>query len=317
MSFVWILVGLVLLLGGGELVVRGASRLALSLGMTPMAVGLTVVAFATSAPELAASLTAASQGAPAVAAGNVLGSNIANIGLILGIAGVLHPIPVTAAFLRREVGVVIVASIALAAAMADGAVGRVEGVAFVAALVGYLGWMLRVESKKANEDVQQEFAEAVAPDEHGALWHLGVVAVGVALLVGGAQALVHGAVDLARAMAVPESVIGLTVVAVGTSLPELASSVIAARRGQGDIVLGNVIGSNIFNILGILGITALVQPLTFGVDTFLVDIGAMLVFAVLLLPILAAGMRLRRWEAAVLLVGYAAYIGWAFLGSAP
>jgi cation:H+ antiporter len=310
---VWIVVGLALLIGGGELVVRGASRLALALGMSPLAVGLTVVAAATSAPELAASLTAAAQGSPAVAIGNVVGSNVANIGLILGIAGLVREIPVKATFLRREVVVLVIASGALALVVADGRVGRLEGGALLGALVAYVAHLLRTEQAVPAE-VEQEYVEEYGGGVRAIGAHLAVTAVGVGLLVGGAQALVTGAVSLARALGVAEEVIGLTVVAVGTSLPELASSVVAAWRGHGDLVLGNVVGSNIFNVLGILGLTALAVPIELGEASFGTDLVVMGAYAVVLGPMLFVGWRLRRWESALLLTSYLAYVGWVFTG---
>jgi cation:H+ antiporter len=311
-----IVLGLVLLLGGGELVVRGASRLALALGMSPLAVGLTVVAFATSAPELAASLTAAWKGTPEVAVGNVIGSNIANVGLILGAAGLLAEIPVQWSFLRREVVAAIVTALALVAVLFDGEVGRVEGAVLVVALLGWVLWLLRVETARAEpavvEEFRQEYVVGAAPRQ-GAATNLLILAVGVALLVGGAQALVSGAVSIALALGVSEAVVGLTVVAIGTSLPELASSLVAAWRGEGDLALGNVVGSNIFNVLGILGATAVLVPISVDPAAFTRDLWVLMGFSIALVPILLAGMRLRRWEGGLLVTAYLVYTASLFL----
>jgi cation:H+ antiporter len=307
MDVVWIVLGLGLLLGGGELVVRGASRLALALGMTPMVVGLTVVSFATSAPELAASLTAAWKGTPAVAVGNVVGSNLANIGLILGVAGIVSEIPVRWTFLKREVIVAISTALVLVATLYDGHVGRGEGALLVAALVVWMVWLVRVEAIGAEPAVAAEFDQEYRPGRAAAVVHLVVLGAGVALLVGGAQALVTGAVNVARGLGVSEGVIGLTVVAVGTSLPELASSVVAAWRGEGDLALGNVVGSNIFNVLGILGLTALALPISVDPAAFARDLWILVGATFALWPLLFAGMRLRRWEGALLVAGYLGY----------
>lgn len=319
MSWLFIFVGIALLMFGGELVVRGAGRLALAAGLSPLVVGLTVVAFCTSAPEMAASLVAARQGTPEMALGNVIGSNIANIGLILGLAGLLRPIPIHSRILLREMPLVIGATALFALLAWDGRLSRGDGGVLLAALVGYVGWMLRSELRKGEAVLAQEYGEVLEVRGRGSarsvLTQLGLVLGGVALLVVGAEALVRGAVAIATASGVSPRVIGLTVVAVGTSLPELASSLVAVWKKEGDIVLGNVLGSNIFNVLGILGVTALVSPLAVDIASTGFDLWVLVILSVALLPIFWSGGALKRWEGALLLASYAAYVTRLFLGT--
>lgn len=301
-------VGLVLLAVGGEVVVRGASRLAIALGVKPVVVGATVLAAATSAPELASSLTAVYAGSPAIAVGNVLGSNIANIGLILGLSGLLAPLSVHSVLLARELPVMVGASLLLVVLGADGDLSRVDGWLLLAGLVAYLWTVVRVERRGADPVLETEVRVAVGGAREP-LKQLAVVVGGVVVLVVGADQLVDGAVGLARAWAVPEAVIGLTVVAVGTSLPELAASLAAARRGHADLVLGNVIGSNLFNVLGILGLTAAARPLVGAMAGMERDQWVALGFALFLVPALGRARRLSRQEAGLLLGAYAVYVG--------
>ncbi len=316
MSWIFIVFGVILLVLGGELVVRGAGRLALAAGLSPLVVGLTVVAFCTSAPELAASLVAATRGTPELALGNVIGSNIANIGLILGLSGLLRPIPVHSGILLREMPLVIGATALFALLAWDGGFSRLDGALLVAALAGYVGWMLRAEMQKGSGELAEEYAERLPDRQSGLMAQAGLVLGGVTLLVGGAELLVRGAVEIATASGISPRVIGLTVVAVGTSLPELASSLVAAWKREGDIVLGNVLGSNIFNVLGILGVTALVRPFSVDIAATGFDLWVLVFLSVALLPIFWAGSALRRWEAALLLGGYAAYVGRLFTAGA-
>jgi len=303
--------GALLLYGGGESLVSGASALARSLGMSPLVVGLTVVAFGTSAPELAATLAAALQGSPEVAFGNVVGSNIFNVGMILGVAALIFPLAARARFLRREMPFMIGTSALMLFLVRDGRIGRGEGAVLLLLLAGYLWLMLRKdeESARVAAEFAQEYGKVTAP-----LWAsvLRVVA-GIAILVIGAKILVTGAVGVARAFGISERVIGLTLVAFGTSLPELASSIVAAVRREGDIVLGNVVGSNIFNVLAILGTASLTVPIHVQVELGAwVDLSVMLAFSLLLWPFLHTRQRLDRWEGAVLLVAFLAYMGWLF-----
>lgn len=303
-----IVLGLVLLVAGGDVVVRGAGRLAIAAGVKPLVVGLTVVAFCTSAPELAASVTAAFAGSPALAVGNVLGSNIANLGLILGISGLVRPIVVHSTVLTREVPVMIGASVLLLALGWDGSLSRIDGVGMLVALAVYLVFMVRAELAAREPDVEAEVVESVGAGSRAVSASL--VLLGVGMLVAGADRLVAGATSLARSSGLSEAVVGLTVMAVGTSLPELAASVAAARKGQGDIVLGNVVGSNIFNVLCILGTTAVIRPIEREMAVFTRDLWVAVAFAAGTWPLLGRGRTLFRHEAALLLVGWCLYTWW-------
>ncbi len=294
--------GLALLLAGGEALVRGSAGLARRMGMPPYLIGVTLVGFGTSTPELVTSLDAALIGAPGVAVGNVIGSNIANVLLILGVAAIALPIAVPPGALRRDGAVLIGASGALLAVALTGALSRAAGLAFLAALVVYL-WVSLRSARTAGSEA--ESGQAAAP---GLGAGIALAAAGVAGVVLGAHLLVGGAVALARTTGVSEAAIGLTLVAVGTSLPELATSLVAALRRQGDIALGNVIGSNIFNILGIAGTTAAVAPIAVPAEILRLDIWVMAGTALLLVAAAATGRRIGRPEGAAFLAGYAAYL---------
>jgi cation:H+ antiporter len=300
-----ILAGLGVLTVGAEGLVRGGAALALRLGITPLAVGLTVVAFGTSSPELVVSLSTALEGRGDLAVGNVVGSNIFNVALILGVAALVRPAAANAQVVRVDVPIVIASSALLVALLADGRLGPLEGTVLLAGASAYTAYTLWAARREAPE-VQAE-ADAALPTADGPLWRdVLFVAGGLVLLVAGARMLVTGAVSIAEAAGMSEAVIGLTILAAGTSLPELATSLVAALRGQSDIAIGNVVGSNIFNVLGILGVTALVRPLAPG-GIGPVDLGVMLVLAVALLPLLRTGFRLDRLEGALLLLAYVGY----------
>jgi cation:H+ antiporter len=297
-----IILGIVVLYFGGELLVRYSTALASALGVSPLVIGLTVVAFGTSAPELAAGIVAALQDSPGIAIGNVVGSNIANIGLILGLTVIITSLPAERHFVRREVPFMIATSALLVPFLLLGELARWQGVI----LLSLLGLFLYVQKRAGDLHRESEQFEATArAGTFGAL--LGSL-VGLVLLVAGAQALVWGAVGLARGVGVSERVIGLTVVAFGTSVPELAGCLVAAARREIGLVLGNVIGSNIFNVLGILGTVVLIHPLEADFATFGLDVLVMLAFSVLLLFFFLNGHRLSRWEGVVLVCGYAGYI---------
>jgi len=302
MSVVLVIVGVVLLYAGGEVLVRSASGLAARLGVRPMVIGLTVVAFGTSAPELAASLTAALSGTPDIAIGNVVGSNIANVGLILGLTAMVYPLVTGSRFVRREVPLMLLITALLVPVLWGGAVLRWEGVLLLALLAGFL-WVIT----RTGSSVLDEVAEA--PRARAPVW-LGVLgtAAGVALLWFGARSLIGGAVVIATSLGIPQRVIGLTLVAVGTSLPELASSMVAAMRRETDIILGNIVGSNVFNLLAVLGTTALVKPIRFDGAGATVDVVVMALFSAALLPLMWRGERLGRSAGSFLLLGYAVYI---------
>ena len=307
MSALLIVSGLVGLFVGGELLVRFASQLAQRLGISSLVVGLTVVAFGTSAPELAASLTAALRGSPDIALGNVIGSNTANIGLILGLSALVTPLVSGARFLRRELPFMVLTGAALLPLLLDGRLGRLEGVGLLVVLTLYLLVLFRT----GEAPLPEPLVEAAEPKPSGPLWLslLGITG-GLVLLVGGAQALVAGAVTVATALGVPQTVIGLTLVAVGTSLPELVSSLVAASKGEGDLALGNIVGSNIFNVLAILGVSSLVQPLATPFASLGTDLWIMLGFTLLAVLFLATRLVLNRWEGGLLLGLYVGYIAW-------
>jgi cation:H+ antiporter len=302
--------GVVVLYFGGELLVRGSSALARAVGMSPLVVGLTVVAFGTSSPELAATIAANFKGAPAVALGNVIGSNIANLGLILGAAALVLPLVARARFLRRELPFMVVVSALVWPLAADGVVGRLDALLLLAGIAIYLAVLLR---KGESPEVVEEFRAELGDGRPRVGRSLGAVAAGIGLLVVGAHLLVEGAVAMARGMGVSEAVIGVSLVAVGTSLPELASSLVAAARRESDIALGNLIGSNVFNVLGILGIAALVQPLAVPFAELRADYWVMMGFSLLIVPFLWTGSRVGRIEGAILLTAYTGYIVWRFM----
>lgn len=313
--------GLVLLVLGGELLVRGASKLATSFGISPLVVGLTVVAFGTSAPELAVSVQSAWAGKVDIALGNVVGSNIFNVLFILGISALVVPLVVDGQMIRQEVPVMIGASVLLVGLAHDGGISRIEGAGLFALAVLYTV-VLVVQSRRATKALQQEYATEIHIAGKGG-WsdrlavQLTLVLVGLGVLVVGSQWLVEGAIAIATSLGVSELVIGLTIVAAGTSLPEVAASVIAAIKGQRDIAVGNVVGSNIFNILGVLGLSSMVAPSALVVPEALqsFDMPVMLAVAVACLPIFFTGHTISRWEGAVFLAYYVAYTGYLVLAS--
>lgn len=310
MTMMLILAGLVLLAVGGDILVRGAVGVASRLGVSPLLAGLTIVGFGTSTPELVTSLFAAFEGAPGIAVGNVVGSNIANILLILGISALILPLAVNPAAFRRDGLALAVATLACLAAVLTGFLGPAIGFGLLALLVGYIVWAYR--SERRVPDAEAVMHEHVAADATtpglSLLVALGLAVSGIIATIIGARLLVDGAIEIARSVGVTETVIGLTVVAVGTSLPELVACVIAALRRHPDVVLGNVIGSNIYNVLGILGVTALVHPISIPPEIAALDVWVLLGTTALLCLFLRTGWTLKRWEGAVFLVLYAAYI---------
>ena len=303
-----ILVGLALLSIGAEALVRGSAALALRLGITPLVVGLTVVAFGTSSPELVVSVKASLDDNGAIALGNVVGSNICNIALILGVAALIKPVRIEAQVIRREIPILIFASILLWAMLAGGELQRWMGLLLTVGLVAYIAFSYGGARAEKNEAVHEEFAEALpAPEARRAWVDVLFVLVGLAMLLFGANLFVDGAVAVAERFGVSQAVIGLTIVAVGTSLPELATSIVAAFKGEGDIAVGNAVGSSIFNILCILGVAALIRPMaTTGIS--MVDLAVMTACAVLVMPMMRSGFCLNRWEGIFLLAVYVGYL---------
>lgn len=352
-----ILGGLVLLVFGGEVLVRGASALALTIGLSPLIVGLTVVAFATSAPELAVTLRAATNGSPELAIGNVVGSNIANVLLVLGVGALIGTLAVKSRVVKQDIPVMIGMSVLLFIVARDGNVGTLEGAILLVCLIVYVARMVFVSLREtasgesdpflqqpivdgppqpvelpveagsfAAEYEQESPPRAVREAPHleevpekplNPVMSLLLVAIGVAMLVFGAQLLVTGAKQIATGLGVSELVIGLTVVAVGTSLPELATSIIAVRKGERDIAVGNAVGSNIFNIGIVIGLSAMVVPggLPIPPSAINLDIPLVILTALLLLPIAITGAVIGRAEGALLVGSYVLYTGYLLLDS--
>lgn len=316
MTYLSLAAGFVLLFFGGEMVVRGAVALARRFEVSPLVIGLTIVGFGTSLPELLVCLNAALSGAPGIAVGNVIGSNLANMMLILGVAALIYPIAVNPNAVRRDGLVMALVTAIFIAVALGGSAERHEGALMLAALALYIGLSLWHDARVNGGAAQlhREEAESVTGLPK-LLWQMVVLIVGGFAAVGfGADLLVDGATALARAAGVPDEVIGLTLVAVGTSLPELATSIVAAYRGHADVSIGNVIGSNIFNLFGILGVTALAVPVPFADKIVDFDLWVLGGVTLLLIPLLLTGWRLARGEALVLLALYGAYVACQFWG---
>ena len=304
-----LLAGLVLLYFGAEGLVRGAASLALRAGITPLVVGLTVVAFGTSAPEMVVSTKAAWLGQGGIAVGNVVGSNIFNIAVILGLSALLRPMVVRMQLLLFDMPLVILASLVALLFLRDDQLARPEAALLFAGIIAYTAINIILARREKSREIASEFAEGT-PHASGRLAvDLLYVLGGLALLVLGARLFVAAAVELARMWGVSEAVIGLTIVAAGTSLPELATSILAAARKQDDIAIGNIVGSNVFNLLAILGAAGLVRPLeASGIGAM--DLGMMVLTALVLLPMMRTRMMLGRWEGALLLALYGGYLWW-------
>jgi cation:H+ antiporter len=318
--WIWLIAALVLLTAGAELLVRGAASLALRMRLSPLFIGLTVVAFGTSSPELAASLAAAARGSGDIAVGNVVGSNIFNIAAILGVTALIRPIPVSMATLQRDLLIVVAVSVLPWIALATGGLlPRFVGVLFLGALGLYIYGALQVDRRLAEETggvmPGHVPADAESAGRYRQLADVALVVVGLAALVIGARTFVGAAIDVARGAGLSELVIGLTIVAAGTSLPELLTSIVAAARGHSEIAIGNVLGSNIFNILGVLGACALVQPQAVPAPVLWFDTPVMVLLSLALLPFVRSGSRISRREGAVLLLAFVAYIAALTTGS--
>jgi cation:H+ antiporter len=300
-------IGVGVLYYGAEWLVRGSARLSATLGVSPIVVGLTVVSFGTSAPELVVSTVAAFGGNPDLALGNVMGSNLANIGLILGLTSVIRPLEVHGRVVWREAPIMLLVTAALIPLGWDGMLSRGDGFILLIALVWYLVFVFQTVGDEAPEilDEYEEFMKAstarsmlIRPPD------VLLVLAGSASLVLGGYCIVEGAVQVAGALGISQVVIGLTVVAIGTSLPELATALVAAVRNEADIAVGNVIGSNIFNVAAVLGITSAVQPIPVPQELIRYEMVAVMALSLLLLPLLRSGWRIHRWEGGILLGAY-------------
>ncbi len=320
MQGLFLLLGLVLLIGGGDILVRGAVRIAERLRLSPMLIGLTVVGMGTSMPELAASVQASLAGSPGIALGNIVGSNIANALLILGAAALIAPIAVQSKALWRDGGVATLAAMALLAAGASVGLSRAAGLAFLCAMAGYIYFAYRQERAGAPHGAAYDRAIAMEEVDPALVPHdkptaslataLALFAVGLVLIVAGGVVLVDAAIQIAQQLGISDAVIGLTIVAVGTSFPELITSVIAAYRRQGDIALGNVLGSNIYNILFIGGITGVVAPTAVPASIMGFDLWVLLATSVLVMVLALTGRRLGRIEGLTLVAAYCGYLGY-------
>ena len=314
--------GLAALVIGASLLVRGASRLALALGLSPLVIGLTVVAFGTSAPEIAVSVGAALSGQSGLAIGNVVGSNIFNVLFILGLSALLTPLAVNAQLIRQEVPIMIGASVLMLLLALDSRIGRSDAALLLALLLAYLVFLVRQSRAQSRATVAVYTTSFGRPAASG--WgqrlpaQLALIAIGLALLVLGSQWLVGAAVVFARALGVSELVIGLTIVAAGTSMPEVATSVMAAIKGERDIAIGNVVGSNIFNLLGCVGLAGLASGaagLPVAAAALHFDLWVMLAVALACLPVFISGRQIARWEGALFLCYYVAYVAYLVMAA--
>ena len=309
LSILFLLVGLVLLYFGAEILIKGGTALAFRFGLNALVIGLTVIAYGTSSPELVVSLQSTLTGNGAIAIGNVVGSNICNIALILGLCSLITPVTVSAQVIRREIPVMIGVCILLVVVLWDGTLGRIDSAVLLSGLVIYTWFTLRAARAERDPSVGKEYEEEFHPKAQSLSRSVALILGGLAVLIGGSHLFVTGAVEMARSWGVTDAVIGLTVVAVGTSMPELATSLVAALRKHSDVAIGNVVGSNIFNVLGILGIAGLVKPIdTTGISR--IDLGVMLATSVALLPLAKSGGRINRIEGAVFLSVFIGYTVW-------
>ncbi len=310
-----ILAGLVLLFFGGEGLIKGAVSLAHNFKLSKLLVSTVIVGFGTSMPEMTVSIGAALRDAPDIAVGNVVGSNICNILLIIGIAAILTPIAVSGIAVKRDAIVMIIASLILCGLGAVGVISALSGAIMFGLLLAYIGWSYQ-QDKKAS--IANTTAEHIEEDVAGTTDLKPLIAMlyslaGLGTLIGGAYILVEGAVSIARGFGISEAVIGLTIVAVGTSLPELATSVVAALRKHSDVIIGNIVGSNIFNILAILGITAMISPIQISAQIASIDVWIMLGVAVFLSIYLLRGITIGRISGILFLAAYIAYTAWLYL----
>jgi len=322
MTVLLFIAGLIGLIAGAELLVRGATKLALSFGISPLVVGLTIVAFGTSSPELAVSVGAVVNGQTDIALGNVVGSNVFNVLFILGLSALITPLVVNIQLIRQEVPIMVGASFLLMALSLDGRLSWNDGAMLTVLMVAYTVFLV-VQSRKETQAARDEYAAEVKPAARGG-WderlpvQLSLIVVGLAFLVLGSQWLVQASVIFAKALGVSDVVIGLTIVAAGTSMPEVAASVMAAIKGERDIAVGNVVGSNTFNILGCLGISSLVSgSVGLGVPSSVLafDIWVMLAVALACLPVFMTGREIARWEGGVFLLYYVAYVAYLILAA--
>lgn len=298
---------------GAEWLVRGAARLAARLGVHPIVLGLTLVSLGTSAPELVVAVVAAAKGAGGLAIGNVLGSNLANIGLVLGVSAMVRPMAVSGRVVTREVPIMLLITGLIFPVLMNGEVSRLEGLGLLGLLVVYLVFVFRVvrdEDEKILSDLERFATETAGLDARAAVRIMALLLAGAAGLALGGFAVVEGATSIASTLGISDAVIGVSAVALGTSLPEMATSAVAAYRKEADIAVGNIIGSNVFNLTAILGAASLVRPIEVEAAVLEVVFPAVMIISVLLVPIVRANLTIRRWEGALLLGSYAALGYW-------
>jgi cation:H+ antiporter len=312
LTIVLLIVGLVLLVFGADWLVKGASRLAISFGISALVVGLTVVAYGTSAPEMSVSVMSSFNNQSAMALGNIVGSNIFNVLFILGIAALVTPLIVNKQLIRLDVPVMIAASVVLLLVCLDGVISRIDGILLFAGVVFYTWWLIRM-SRRETRDSDEENTEPPGKLWQNLLW----IIMGLGMLILGSRFLVNSAVEIAKALNISETIIGLTIIAAGTSLPEVATSVMASIRGQRDIAVGNVVGSNVFNILAVGGLSAVVAPAGIIVPDAILrfDMPFMLAVAIACFPIFFRGYVINRWNGAFFLSYYIAYTCYLVLGA--
>ena len=306
-SVLYILISLLLLYFGANWLVKGSSSLALKAGVSPLVAGLTVVAFGTSSPELVVSVNAAISGHGNMAIGNVVGSNLFNICIILGISALVAPLKIKMQLLKIDIPVLILTTIGFMLLFADRHISRFEGVVLVSGIVLYTIMNIILARREKNIEVLAEFQESVTDPKLKWYWSAGLILIGLGLLIAGSELLVKGAVVIARSLGVGETIISLTIIAAGTSMPELASSIVATIKKEYDIAIGNIIGSNIFNILGIIGISSLVKPLS-AIAISNIDLYAMLGVTLLLLPFFRTHYTLKRDEGLFMIALYGMYL---------
>ena len=315
LNILYLLVGVALLTAGGEGFIRGALGLAKKWGLSALFCGLVIVGFGTSMPELFVSVNAALNNQPDIAIGNVIGSNIANVLLILGLCAMIMPLTVAPISLRRDALMVIAASVLCIALSSKGVISFAEGLLLLGALAAYLTWAYLSEKGQSAPAAELHAAEGQEIENvpQSMFWSVVQLVVGLGLLIAGSQILLKGAVGIAHGLGVSEAVIGLTLVAFGTSLPELTISIIAALRKHADVAVGNILGSNIFNLLGILGVSSLIKPIQVSGRVAEFDQWVMLAVALVLLLFLYTGRRLSRTEGGMLFLAYVAYIGVSYV----
>jgi cation:H+ antiporter len=312
--------GLAALVVGGELLVRGASRIAALAGISPLVIGLTVVAFGTSSPELAVSVKACLGGQTDIAVGNVVGSNIFNVLFILGVSALVTPLVVSRQLIRVDVPIMIVVSVALLVLGLDGGIGRLEGIGLFIGVICYTGWAIRQsrkESAASQRGLEQELPGTPKKKSLQSMVQVGLILGGLVLLTLGAKWLVDGSVAIATLLGMSELLIGLTIIAAGTSLPEVAASILASIKGERDIAVGNVVGSNIFNIMCVLGFSAAVSPdgVEVSQTALRFDIPVMIAVALACLPIFFTGHVIARWEGGLFLAYYCMYTAYLILAA--